>query len=111
MTPNTSELPPSTPKALDILHPVQDLSTAPVQPLFPGRGWRGKEVWLGGEGRQLSPHPDPRQIADYASLILANPWALGTCTPHPPLETAKIKGKSWGERPKRPSGENSVREG
>lgn len=47
-------------------------------------------------GSRCPPHPDPRQIAVYASLILANPWALGTRTPHPPLETAKIKGKSWG---------------
>lgn len=62
-------------------------------------------------GSRCPSHPDPRQIAVYASLILANPWALGTHTPHPPLETAKIKGKSWGERPKRPWGENSVREG
>lgn len=42
------------------------------------------------------PPSDPRQIAVCASLILANPWALGTCTPQLPLETAKIKGKSWG---------------
>lgn len=42
------------------------------------------------------PPSDPRQIAICASLILANPGALGTHTPHRLLETAKIKGKSWG---------------
>lgn len=49
--------------------------------------------------------PHPRQIAVFASLILANPWALGARTPHRLQETAKIKGKSWGGRPKRPWGE------
>ena len=44
----------------------------------------------------MSPSPDSRQIAVCASLILANPWALGTHTPHLLQETAKMKGRVGG---------------